>query len=103
MARQVPADELLAAAVAVDVGGVQERDARLRGGVQHGARVVLVDLAPVGPELPGAEPDDGDGPAGPAQDGDIDGDRWTQVLHARSTRPGRGRALTLPSREVIKP
>jgi hypothetical protein len=54
-----PADQPLTAAVAVDVGGVEEGDAGVGGAVQHGQRVVLVDLAPVRPELPAAEPDDG--------------------------------------------
>ena len=52
------AAELLAAPVAVDVGGVEEGDARLDGGVEGRARVVGVDLAPVGAELPGPEPND---------------------------------------------
>jgi hypothetical protein len=51
------ADEGLAAAVAVDVGGVEERDPAVHGGVQHGERVRVVDLTPVRPELPAAEPD----------------------------------------------
>ena len=54
---EVAADQLLAAAVAVDVGRVEEGDAGLDGAVQHRERVTLVDLAPVGPQLPGPESD----------------------------------------------
>ena len=70
-------DERLAAAVAVDVGGVEEGDARLARGVEHGERVGLVDVAPVGAELPGAEADDGDGAAGAAE-----GARLHDAAHA---------------------
>ena len=56
---QIAADELLAAPVAVHVGGVEEGHAAVDGGVQHGERVLLLDLAPVGTQLPGAESDDG--------------------------------------------
>ena len=67
------ADERLAAAVAVDVGGVEERDARRERGVEHGERVVLVDLAPVGAELPGAEADHRDGAAGASEGAGLHG------------------------------
>ena len=51
------ADDLLAAAlVAVDVRGVEERDARVERGVDHRARGLLVDPAA---EVVAAEPDDG--------------------------------------------
>ena len=62
------ADDLLAAAVAVDVGGVVERHARLGRRLEHRAGVVLADVTPVGAELPGAEADDrgGEGGAGEA-------------------------------------
>ena len=36
-------------------------------GVQYRHGLPVIHLAPVGPELPGAEADDGYGPAGPAQ------------------------------------
>jgi hypothetical protein len=68
-----PADQALAAPVAVDVGRVEERDAGVGRRVQHRQGVVLVDLAPVGAELPAAEPDDGHLAAQP---GDL------PVLHA---------------------
>ncbi len=45
---QEPADEPLGAPVAVDVGGVEERHARVDGRPQHLERVVLGDRAPVG-------------------------------------------------------
>ena len=57
------AAELLAAAVAVDVGGVEERDPGLDGRVEHGVRRLRRDRAPVGAELPGAEADDADAAA----------------------------------------
>ena len=51
------ADDLLAAApVAVDVRGVEERDARVERGVDHRARSLLVDPAA---EVVAAEADDG--------------------------------------------
>ncbi len=54
------ADEGLAAPVTVDVGGVEEGDSRLDRRVEHRHRVGVVDLAPVTPELPATETDDGD-------------------------------------------
>src|SRR5215470_2043646 len=73
--RQELPDEPLAAAVTVDIGGVQERDAGLRGRVQYGQRAGLVDLSPVRPELPGAQADHRDGTAGPAQNAFFHGGR----------------------------
>jgi hypothetical protein len=58
---EVGADELLAAAVAVDVRGVEEGHTGLRGGVEDRVGVGLRDVAPVRAELPGAEADDRDG------------------------------------------
>src|SRR5207253_2380609 len=72
----------------VHVGGIQERDARLRGRVEHGQRVGLGDLAPVRAQLPGAKTDDGDGTAGPAQNAFFHGER-SYVGHLPG-RPGRG-------------
>ena len=57
---QVLADQLLAAAVTVHVGGVEERHAGLRRAVEHRDRVLVRHVAPVGAELPGAEPHDRD-------------------------------------------
>ncbi len=54
---QQPPDELLAAAVAVHVGGVEEGHTRVGRGVQRGHGVVLADRTPVGAELPAAEAD----------------------------------------------
>ena len=71
---------LLAATVAVDVGGVEERHAGLRRGVQDGERVVGGDVAPVATELPGTEADDGHRPA--------DAGEWA-LLHVRSPISGR--------------
>ncbi|QAY73036.1 MFS transporter [Agromyces protaetiae] len=51
------ADDRLAAAVAVDVGRVEHRDARGVRRVEHRERVGFVDIAPVGAELPRAETD----------------------------------------------
>src|SRR5690606_12914332 len=64
---QERADQLLAVAVAVDVGGVEERHARVGGCVQHSARVVVADVAPVPAELPATLADDGDGAEGTAE------------------------------------
>jgi len=60
-------DERLAAAVAVDVGRVEEGHAGVHRGVQDGEGVALVDLTPVGTELPAPQPDDADLLPGPAQ------------------------------------
>jgi hypothetical protein len=54
------ADQRLAAAVAVDVRGVEEVHPGVRGGVQHGQRVGLLDLTPVRAKLPAAETHDTD-------------------------------------------
>src|SRR5690606_9499925 len=54
------ADDLLAATVAVDVRGVEERHARLGRGLEDGERVLLAHVAPVGAELPGSQSDDRD-------------------------------------------
>ena len=64
---QEAADQLLAAAVAVHVGGVEEGDSGVHGGGEHRHRVVLADGAPVGAELPGAQADRADGPAEPVE------------------------------------
>jgi len=58
------ADDALAAPVAVDVGGVDEGDAGLDRGAEGRKRLVLVDLTPVGAELPGAKADHTDGGGG---------------------------------------
>ena len=65
--REEAADQLLAAPVAVDVGGVEQRDAGVDGRGEDVQGVLLVDVTPVRAELPGAEPDDRDGPAGAAE------------------------------------
>ncbi len=55
---QVFADQLLASAVAVDVRGVEERHAGIGRTVEHGDRLVMGHIAPVGTELPRAEAHD---------------------------------------------
>src|SRR6185437_4520218 len=50
-------DEALAAAHAVDVGGVDEVDAGVDGGVEGGHRVVVIDCAPCAADGPCAEAD----------------------------------------------
>jgi hypothetical protein len=60
-------DELLAAPVAVDVGGVEEGDPGVDGRVQHRERVGVVDTPPVGTQLPAPQPDDGHLTAGAAE------------------------------------
>ena len=72
---QKPADEPLAAAVAVDVGGVDERHARVHGRPQHAERVVLGHRAPIAAELPRAQADDTDLPARTAEDSLLHGAR----------------------------
>jgi len=62
------ADETLRSAVAIDVGGVEERDAGLDGALEHLPRLLLAHLAPVGAELPATQADDGDGKVGATQD-----------------------------------
>ncbi len=64
---QQPADELLTAPVAVDVGGVEERHARVERRPQHVEGVVLRHRAPVGAELPAAEADHRDLAAGASE------------------------------------
>ena len=56
-ARRAPAEELLALRAAVDVGGVEERDARIQRRVDHVLRRRLVDPPA---EVVAAEPDDAD-------------------------------------------
>ena len=53
-----PADELLAAPVAVHVGGVEEGHTRLDSRLQHGQGVSIRHLAPVRAQLPRAQADD---------------------------------------------
>ncbi len=65
--RQQPADQPLAATVAVHVGGVKERHAGVHGGVEDRHRGVLADLTPVGPELPAAQADHRHRPSRPSQ------------------------------------
>ncbi len=55
--------ELLAAAVAVDIGGVEKGDAGIDRGLQRLGRVLGCDIAPVCAELPGAKTDDAHIPA----------------------------------------
>src|SRR5271167_114634 len=52
-------DEALAAAIAVDVGRVDEVDAVIQGSMHHAHRVVVCDTAPTASDLPGAEADFG--------------------------------------------
>ena len=79
------AEEALAVAVAVDVGGVEERDALGERGVHDLARAGKVHLPA---EVVAAEPDDGHGEIGGAEVPVLD----RASLSARPTRPG-GRAL----------
>ncbi len=52
-------DGLLAAAVAVDVGGVEEGHPGLGRRLQYREGFLVVDVSPVGPQLPRTETDDG--------------------------------------------
>ena len=57
-------DDPLRAAVAIDVGRVDEGDAGVERGVERRDRVALLDLAPAPADRPGAEPDLADAAAG---------------------------------------
>ena len=61
---QEPPDQSLAVAVAVDVGGVIEGDARIRRRVQRGHARRVVHLSPAAADGPRAEPDGADVVAG---------------------------------------
>ena len=65
---QEPADDLFAAAITVDVGGVEEGDAGVDGCREHRRRVGLRHVTPVRSQLPGSQPDHGDGSAGSSED-----------------------------------
>ena len=93
---QEPADDLLAAPVAVDVGGVEEGDAGLGRSPQHGQGVGLADRAPVGTELPGAEADNGHRPAGRAENALLHGERSYAVRPARLRPPAAARDPVSP-------
>ena len=62
-----PRDEPLAAAVAVDVCGVDEVDAGVDGRVEGGDRLRIVDRAPGAADGPGAEADRRNGDIRPAE------------------------------------
>src|SRR5690606_6211275 len=86
MGGEEPPDQRLAAAVAVDVGGVEEGDAAGEGCLEHRHRVDFADFAPVGAELPGAQADRRDGAAAAAEGA---------LLHA-STLPARPPTANAP-------
>ena len=89
---QQPADESLAAAVAVDIGRVEERHAGVDRRVQNAHRVVLADVAPVGPELPAAQTDHRDRATGPAESAclhDVD-PNGAAMITAMACGTGRG-------------
>ena len=64
---EIGADELLAAAVAVDIRGVEEGDSGFDGSLEDRPRGGVVDIAPICTQLPGAETDNGYSAAGAAQ------------------------------------
>ena len=64
---QEPADQRLAAPVAVDIGGVEEGDPGVDGGGEDAQGGLLADGAPVGSELPGAEANHADGTVQPGK------------------------------------
>src|SRR5690606_3562790 len=98
---QPGSDDALAAAVAVDVGRVEEGDARAATRIEPGARVRLAHLTPVGAELPGSEPDDGDVAAGAAESamlhGSSLGSRYARCA-GYSTSGGKLRGRPGPAR-----
>ena len=64
---EVGPDELLAAAVAVDIRGVEEGDSGFDRSLENGPRGGVVDITPICTQLPGAETDHGYSAAGAAQ------------------------------------
>lgn len=98
-ALQVAADQLLAAAVAVDVGGVEEGDTGLDRGIQHRQGVLLPDVAPVGTELPGAESHYRHRSAGSPQNALFHGPTLSQ--NRRST--AQSRSPREPSPDTVTP
>jgi hypothetical protein len=62
-----PRDQPLAAPVAVDIGGVDEIDTRVDGGVQCAHRLLVVDRAPRSADRPGAETNGRDLQSAPSQ------------------------------------
>ena len=60
-------DDPFRAAVAIDVGGVDEGDAGVERGVERRDRVAFLDLAPASADRPGAEADLADAAAGASE------------------------------------
>ncbi len=50
-------EQALTSAVTVNIGGVEEIDAEIQGGMQCGHRFFVVDFAPFGTDGPGAKTD----------------------------------------------
>ena len=57
MRRREATDDLLTAAVTVDIGSIKDRHARLDRRLKDRRGIRLADISPVGTELPRAEPD----------------------------------------------
>ena len=92
---QERADELLGAAVAVHVGGVQERHAGVDGGSQHLQRRLVGHRPPVRAELPAPQPHDPDRPTRTPQQ---------PALHGQGRYPARtmGRVTSIPIDAVVR-
>jgi hypothetical protein len=88
-------DELLRASVAVHVRGVEEGHSRIDRSAEDGERVLFPHLAPVGPQLPGAEPDHRHPLAAPAENA---------LLHrSPHVRPRVSRGASLGRRRGLRP
>src|SRR5665648_261456 len=83
---QEPTDEDLAAAIAVDVRGVEERHPSIDRRMQHPHCVSLIHVAPVTTELPAPETHDGDLSTRPAELTRMhSGERTDWVPHGSTT------------------
>ena len=87
-------DEGLAPTGAINVGGIEEIDTGVGGGVENGQRGGVVDGAPVGAsELPAAEADFGGGEGGPCEGAGS---------HGEGNDVGFGRAEAMPGAEIAQ-
>src|SRR6185437_5614060 len=91
------ADPHLGAAVAVDVGGVEQGYPGVERGVEDVGRGVVVDVPPVAAELPGAQADDADVGPRPSERSLLHAHGLT-VSRTRSNSFSTGTALCSPDR-----
>jgi hypothetical protein len=86
-----PADQSLGTSVPVDVSRVETGDPGIGRGVQGGDGVVLADRAPLGAELPAAQPDHAEFAAQP-----FPPSLFHAITVSRGDLRGRGRASLRP-------